>query len=55
MQHYDVTEVEGWAVDAGRLVDQANAAEEAQRRYERALAQVLAGAVMDLTEGDRGI
>jgi hypothetical protein len=36
------------------LVDQANAAEEAQRRYERALGRMLGGAVVDLTEGDRG-
>ena len=58
MHHYTVHQVEGWIVDAHilggvvtadlhtrvvALVDQANAAYEAQRRYERALAQMLAG------------
>ena len=65
MRRYTVPQVEGWIVDAhilggvvtadlhdkvAALVDQANAAYEAQRRYERALAQMLAGAVVDLAE-----
>jgi len=67
MHHYTVPEVEGWIVDAhilggivtadlhdkvAALVDQANAAYEAQRRYEQALAQMLVGAAVDLAEGE---
>jgi hypothetical protein len=68
MQHYTVSEVEGWAVDAAllggvitnemhkrfvALVKQANEAHAAQLRYERALGQMLGGAVMDLGRVDR--
>jgi len=57
-RHYTAPEVEGWIVDAHilggivtadlhdkvtALVDQANAAYEAQRRYERMMDQMLAG------------
>ena len=66
-RHYTAPEVEGWIVDAHilggivtadlhtrvvALVDQANAAYEAQRRYEQALAQMLVGAAVDLAEGE---
>jgi len=68
MRHYTVSEVESWAVDAHlvggivtadmhrrfvALVKQANAADEAQKRYERALGQMLAAGVVDLAEVDR--
>ena len=57
MRRYTVTEVEGWAVDVGRLccvtllhharfkalVDQANAAWELERRYERLLDRIEGG------------